>query len=165
MKRLKVVYRALFRQPIGALNKLGAKITCPVPVEARPVADAWIAAAPNSTAVFEAIPRAASADSLKASVAEYFEEKLSDWVMLLPDGTQPVMTSLVIRDGAVFQMEPEDYTHIQNSQRPPSSKNLAYALCGGEFRHVKFASTLENAPPPTCEICNRMLQASREVTE
>lgn len=164
MKRIKVVYRATFRQPKGALNKLGVRVACPVGVEARQIGDAWTACRPDARTltVFEEIPRQPSFASLRGSVEQLFEERLSDWKMCSPDGSELVQTSLRITDAGVFELEPEDYTHIQRPGAASSNRKLAVAMCGREFKHQAFASTLEHSAPPTCEACAQLLEAVRE---
>jgi len=165
MRALKVTYRAVFRQPLGALNKLGVRLACDIPVEIYQSVDKWIARRPGTRSDFVEIPAAMSQESMKTSVQQSFETQVSEWQMYKPDGevVQPGETK-VNGNGTVMLLEPEDFTHIQHPDPAcaPENKKLARARCGGTFKHQAFASTLENAPPPTCAICLASLKELRE---
>lgn len=164
MRALKVTYRAVFRQPLGELNKLGVRLACDIPVEIYQRVDKWIARRPLGPEFVE-IPPALSQESMRTNVERCFETRVNNgWEMFGPDG-QPILPSQVhVTDGRVMLLEPEDFTHVQNpnAEDQPENKKLARARCGGVFKHQAFASTLENAPPPTCTVCLAALQAARE---
>lgn len=149
------LYRAVFQQPTGKLNPLGARFSCDIEVEIYRVGSKWLARRPNTSAQFAELGEAGSHSSMKTLVAGSFERRTKPWSAYDKQGNpiDPATIRRTLEDGSIEVLEPEDFTHIQNTGVLPPGKNMAVSLCGGKFNFTAFASTLPNAPAPTCAAC------------
>jgi hypothetical protein len=165
MKAIRVTYRATFRQPIGALNPGGFKFNAAVDVEVfESKAGQWSTRRPGTTSVFKEIPTSVSSEGEKALAGSSFAEVVSDWRMFYQDN--PLNAEVKIQpDGRILMFEPDDFTHIGHPDGAGADKKKARAACGMSFEYSRFASALENAPPPTCAICAAALKATRHHQE
>ncbi len=163
MKAIKVTYRAEFQQPLGGLNPLGVTLKAPIAVEVFETSNSvWRLRRPDTTTVFEPITGYESAQSAcEDLVPAWFQKRLTGWVMCW-QGKPLLKGEYIEKQGRFYLLEAEDFTHIQKPGPGPDTKHkLALALCGNEFKFSAFASTLENAPPPTCKTCAAMYQGGK----
>jgi hypothetical protein len=161
VKLIKPTYRAQFRQPLGVLNPLGAKLSVPIHVEIFEAAiGQWKLRRPGTRAIFEPVLASGTAEGAKAAARECFESQLTDWVMFYQEEELKASEYVTRDNGKVYLLEPEDFTHT-TAQVAMADKTAALSACGYRLKHAVFASTLENAPPPSCSACAAFLKERR----
>src|SRR5262245_29506227 len=85
MKAIPVNYRATFQQPIRPLNRIGARFSADIEVEIFQSGDKWLARRPGTSALFE-VTATTDSSSMKQSVEQCFERRVTPWSMLTTQG-------------------------------------------------------------------------------
>lgn len=106
-QKLKVSYRATFRQPIGILNRLGAKLTATIPAEIRQKSGFWIACIPGDrtpSGIIPGITGQPTAESAQSQMLMYFAERVSEWEIWTDEGIKRKLerSEYYTRDGQVY---------------------------------------------------------------
>jgi len=165
MKSLRVSFRAVFEQPIGALNPMGARLPGPQAVEIFGNAGKWQAreiATPRRQ-VYTKLGKFASLTHAQSEVAGAFEKQLQPWQ---PWGTVPAdgRTALTEErmltpydfvdcgDSTFALMQDEDRTHIIHAPTVPAGARIPPAACGAQVNAKCFINTRANIEP-TCRGC------------
>jgi hypothetical protein len=166
MRQIKVTYRAVFQQPVGALNPAGFRIPVPVPVEVFQRGQTWQVCEISGHNVFSRLGRFATAASARDAVFAAFETQVRDWQMwgTVPN-PDPTVTSSVgverllepsevcdLGNGKMAFKGPDDYTHILHAQNIPPGAHMPPAACGAQVDAKCFISTKANVEP-SCKAC------------
>ena len=113
-RKLKVSYRATFRQPIGILNQMGLKCSATIPVEIRRKAalGLWIACAPGDrtpSGIMQDITGQPSSEAAQSQMRMYFQERVSSWEVWLDGPLQKRLEpcEYYVRDGQVYAAKTE----------------------------------------------------------
>jgi hypothetical protein len=120
-----IVFRATFRQPLGALNPIGAKLNCDIGVEVYhlkigPPAQ-WGARRPGTIHVFEEITPQTTPAELKRQIAGvFFEKQVSPWEAF--DATIPGKPELLQSDE--WATDSQGKVHITKLRRQRKSEAL-----------------------------------------
>ena len=160
MRAIKVTFRATFRQPIGALNPMGAKIAGPQPVEIFGEGERWKAReiASPCRVVYDRLGRFVSLEHAKTTVELSFQERLEPWQMW---GKGPneldekQLTPYEVADlgeGKFGWIQDEDRTHIIHAPTIPPGAKVPPAACGASVNAKCFISTKANIEP-SCRGC------------
>jgi hypothetical protein len=158
MRAIKVTYRAVFHQPIGALNPMGMKLSGPIAVEIFGSGERWQARELTSGAVFVRLGRFGSAMHAKSEVPTSFERQSEPWQIWgrPPNENQERMLTaaevVIDAHGKVFFKQAEDYTHIIHAQTIPPGARIPPAACGAQVNAKCFISTKANVEP-SCKAC------------
>ena len=165
MRLIHVTYRAVFTQLKFSLFKMNG----PVNVEVIERYNQWVCQSPDTGVEFN-FTKMPSAESAKTEAASRFEKMISDgwWTFgrePRPAGQKgpredgPRMLNpeeIQIKDGKVYFLEANDFTHIFNPTNPnPPSGNKDHstlAACGQYPRIRNFVSLKANVEP-TCKAC------------
>lgn len=89
MTPVKLIYRAQFLRPIGALNPSGFKVPTPVEVELRKVGSNWRAFRPESKTEFQEITPQPSAATLQGQMKLYFQSQTTEWEIFMTEPAAP----------------------------------------------------------------------------
>jgi len=182
MRTIRVTYRAVFEQPIGALNPMGCKLPGPFPVEIFGTGERWQAReiASSRRQVYERLSRFTSPDTGKQVVESSFARKIQDWQIW---GTVPATIEELMEEGRPAAVErilipgvdicdlgnntwglygPDDRTHISTKAKDPTAKKFA-ARCGADVSPKLIVSTRANVEPscPTCAEIYRQEYANK----
>jgi hypothetical protein len=161
MRAIKVTFRAVFRQPIGVLNPMGAKMSVPLPIELFPSGSQWVARDISANgnvrgAVYKKFGRFASLEHAKSTVEASFQERLQGWQMW---GEGPnELTPYEVADlgeGKFGWIGDEDRTHIIHAQSVRADSKVPNAACGAQVNAKCFISTKANIEP-TCRECKEV---------
>jgi hypothetical protein len=163
MRAIKVTFRAVFQQPIGKLNPMGAKIGGPMPVELFPSLGGWVARyiSPDGTyrgSIYNKLGRFVTLEHAKATVEANFQERLEPWQMWGKPPDSPVEIMLTpyeladLGDGKFAWIDDEDRTHILHAQTIPYAAKMPPAACGAQVNAKCSISTKANIEP-TCRGC------------
>lgn len=168
MRQIKVTYRAIFRQPTGVLNSMGAIMNGQYPVEVFGHGDKWQARNLDGMGVFAKLSKFASAAHGRQVVEESFLYLDQAWQMwaALPYTARQILEEGVSRDpriiqpheitvlgdGKVLWKEPEDYLHIIHAPTLAPGERIPSAACGAKVKADCFISTKANVEP-TCKAC------------
>lgn len=152
MKRIKLTYRAQFRQPLDTLNPLGAKLSGPVDVEVfeHKIAQ-WMLRSPLNGVIFKELPSCASATEARRQAAATFAEQLGEWQPFCGNAALLPADFVIRNDGTAYRLEPEDFTHVQRIGAA-ASRTEALAACGALLPFKRFTN-LNSGPLPTCHKC------------
>jgi len=164
MRTIKVTYRAIFEQPIGALNPLGMKLPGQFPVEIFGAGDRW-AAREIATArrqQYTRLPKFANPDSGKMVVTENFARQVQPWqIWGTPPRTEegelqpermlvPGVDICDLGNGEWGFYGPNDRTHISRDSRSRAGQWLT--ACEAAVSH-KLIVSLRAFIAPTCPKC------------
>lgn len=166
MRAIKVTFRAVFQQPIGVLNPMGAKLAGPMPVELFPSQGSWVARSLSANgksrgAIYGKLGRFASLELALYTVAGSFQERLQAWQMW---GKGPgeleekMLTEYDVADcgeGKFAWIDDEDRTHIIHAQSIPPGAKIPPAACGAQVNAKCFISTKANIAP-SCRGCKEV---------
>jgi hypothetical protein len=169
VRAIKVTFRAVFQQPIGKLNPMGARISAKVPVEIFGSGERWQAREIPGGNVFTRLGRFISLDHAKREVETSFEKLLQDWQVW---GTPPIemrgnqqiggheqmLTPYEVADlgeGKFGWIQDEDRTHIIHAQTIPPGAKIPPAACGAQVNAKCFISTKANIGP-SCRECKEV---------
>lgn len=171
MRAIKVTHRAVFRQPIGALNPMGCKLPGPFPVELFQRGPHWFAreiASPKPQE-YKRLTKMESLSEMKRQVEESFESQSEAWQIwgdpLTPsekldqrprDGSwERLLTPydiLHIGKGKFAAYEPEDRTHIINGKTITAKTRVPPTACGLNLPAKCLIDNLANVEP-SCHEC------------
>jgi hypothetical protein len=160
MRAIKVTYRAIFEQPIGALNPMGLKLPGLCPVEIFGQGEKWQAREIGSPgrAIYTKLYKSTTPIQGMACVEQAFERRIEPWQIW---GTPPGESHerMLIADeivdvggGRMAWKDPEDYTHIIHAQTIPPGARIPPAACGAQVNTKCFISTKANVEP-SCKGC------------
>jgi hypothetical protein len=166
MRTIKVTYRAVFEQPIGALNPMGVKLPGPQPVEVCKNGTGWEIRELSTPKrrKFERLGKAISLDDAQARVQAAFSKMLTSGQIwgtppLIKHGTpqeperQLSLSEICdLGDGTAGWYTAEDRTHIIHAPSIPPGKHVPPAACGAELPAKCFVNNRANAEP-TCPGC------------
>lgn len=165
MRAIKVTFRAVFENPIGALNPMGLKIPGPQPVEIFGQGERWQVRAISSPRrqVFEKLGRFSSVEHAKSGLSEVFEKMLEPWQLwgtVAGDGDRSLAVERILTpydvvslgNGKWAALDPEDRTHIIHAQTIPPGAKIPPAACGASVNAKCFISTKANIEP-SCRGC------------
>lgn len=165
MKAIRVSWRAGFRQPIGILNPLHAKLPGRFPVEIFGGGDKWQAReiASSKRVVYSKLPRFASVANGKVTVAAVFYEQVEDWCMwgsVPGDGVTSLAVERVLMptevkdlgEGKYGWYTSEDFTHILHHAELMPGFKLPPAACGVQVPVNCFVNNKLNVAP-SCSGC------------
>jgi hypothetical protein len=165
VRAIKVTYRAIFEQPIGALNPMGLKLSGDVPVEVFHTSGGWQARAISRIpSAFTRLGKFLNANIAKSEVANAFDHQVRDWQLwgIVPvPRTGEVVTEermlspdeiIIDIHGKAFFKQAEDYTHIIHAQTIPPGARIPPAACGAQVNGKCFISTKANVEP-SCKGC------------
>jgi len=162
VRAIKVTFRAVFRQPTGALNPGGFKIAGPVAVELFGSDKRWQARELSQANVFTRLGRFTSLEHAKSTVAASFQERLEPWQMWgkPPDecGVEIQLTPYEVADlgeGKFGWLQDEDRTHILHGPLIDPKAKVPNAACGAQVNAKCFISTKANVEP-TCRGCKEV---------
>jgi hypothetical protein len=156
MRAIKVTYRAVFEQPIGKLNPMGARLPGPVSIEIFGSGERW-QAREIAGGILTRLGKLGPTSYAQSEVAAVFERQTQAWQMW---GTPPgetaerMLTPEELADigGKVFFKQAEDYTHIIHAQSIPPGARIPPAACGAQVNAKCFISTKANVEP-SCKGC------------
>ena len=160
MRAIKVTFRAVFRQPIGKLNPMGAKINGQHPVEIFGEGDRWKSREIASVyrMEYKRLGRFVSLEHAKSTVEASFQERLEPWQMW---GKGPneldekQLTPYEVADlgeGKFGWIQDEDRTHILHGPLIDPKAKVPNAACGAQVNAKCFISTKANIEP-SCRGC------------
>ena len=165
VRAIKITYRSVFEQPIGALNPMGLKLPGPCPVEIFGQGEKWQAREIGSPAraTYTKLYKFTSPIQGMACVEQAFERRIELWQIW---GTVPgdgkttlaeermMSPDEIVLDahGRAFLKQPEDYTHIIHAQTIPPRAHIPPAACGVQVNAKCFISTRANVEP-SCKGC------------
>ncbi len=165
MKAIKVSWRAVFRQPIGVLNPLGAKLPGPFPVEIFGGGEKWQAReiASSKRVVYTKLPKFASVSNGKVTVAACFYQQVEPWSMWgspLPisewhdknqnPAAERVLLATEVKDlgdGKYGWYTSEDFTHILHAPTMQPGSGMPPAACGAKVPANCFVNNKLNIAP------------------
>lgn len=170
MRAIKVTYRAVFQQLRMSAMKCSAAVNVEV---VQSGAGEWFSRSPDTGVEFK-FTRQQSAEAAKKEAESRFEIMISDswWITGKPpdeSARRPLEPEeLVERDGKMYILEPNDFTHIFDSEASKKPENAAQlskmdidhvwpAACGQLPRLRHFVSTKAKVPP-TCRQCLEIYQ-------
>jgi hypothetical protein len=174
VRQINVTYRAALEQ----LKAYPFKLKTPINVEVIERRRIWISQSPDTGVEFDFTP-CQSAEAAKKEAEKRFERRLSEWQifgrppMHGPTQKEPrvdkprLLTSdeIQIRDGKIYFLEANDFTHVYDPQKPPVAgmdRDSAHdAACGQRPRLRHFVS-LKGNQPPTCKECLKIYRAAQE---
>jgi hypothetical protein len=158
VRAIKVTFRAVFRQPIGALNPGGFKIAGPVAVELFGNGERWQARELSQANVFTRLGRFVSLEHAKSTVEASFQERLQPWQMWGKgpnEFKEKQLTPYEVADlgkGKFGWIQDEDRTHIIHAPTIPPGARIPPAACGAQVNAKCFISTKANIEP-SCRGC------------
>ena len=167
MRALKVTFRAVFQQPIGVLNPMGAKMSVALPIELFPSGAQWIARDISANgnirgAVYHKLGRFVSLEHAKSTVEASFQNRLEPWQMWgkPPEecGVEIMLTPYEVADlgeGKFGWIQDEDRTHIIHAPTIPPGARIPPAACGAQVNAKCFISTKANVEP-SCRGCKEV---------
>ena len=170
MRVIHVTYRAVFKRLKDTLFKYSG----PINVEVIQLGNGmWISQSPETGAQFDKFTACASPESAKKEAACRFHEQVSEWSIFgkepapkgskepRPPARQLLPHEIQIKDGKVFFLETDDYTHIMDPAVPSVTDRgvqgrpdmpTGMAACGQWPKMKNFISLKANIPP-TCKQC------------
>ncbi len=159
VKTIPITYRAIFEQPTGPLNPIGAKIPGPQPIEVFRKAGFWYARELSTSKrnVFVRLGNWSNHAAALRGVEESFVRRLQSWQVWGTPPDSPVECPLTpdqfedLGDGKAGWYESRDRTHIMHksdgSRKPP-------AACGATDTG-NFISNRANVEP-SCKECAKV---------
>jgi len=118
---IKLIYRAIFTQPIGTLNPAGFTFNGPVEVEIRKTGDDWAAFKPGSKDQFEPITPQISVDGLKSQMNLYFAKQISSWQTYQVEPARPPYIHCELLAPVQFYVDPQGRAHRRANQKGKES--------------------------------------------
>ena len=161
MRAIRVTFRAVFRQPIGALNPSGFKVAGPVAVELFGNEKRWQARELSQANVFTRLGRFVSLDHAMTTVESSFQERLEPWQMWGKgpnELTEKLLTPYEVADlgdGKFGWLQDEDRTHILHGPLIDPKAKVPNAACGASVNAKCFISTKANIEP-SCRGCKQV---------
>jgi hypothetical protein len=169
MRSIKVTYRAVFQQPIGALNPMGAKLPGAFPVEIFQRGASWLAReiqSPRRNVYEKLLGKFASLEHAKAEVCRSFEKQMQDWqIWGTPPQDGPALSDALsiermltpdeicdLGNSQFGWIQAEDRTHILHGPLIDPKLKVPNAACGAQVNAKCFISTKANVEP-TCKVC------------
>lgn len=165
MRAIKVTYRAVFQQPIGALNPMGLKIPGDFPVELYAFGERWRARsiANGNRNVYDKLVPFSTIAHAKSETERAFERQSQAWQMwgnVPGDGNSALTVERMLEpdeiyiapEGKVYLKQAEDYTHIIHAPSIPPGARIPPAACGAQVNAKCFISTKANVEP-SCKAC------------
>lgn len=163
MRNIKVSFRAVFEQPIGALNPMGLKLPGPVAVELSKTGAMWTAysIASAKRQPFDKLYKFTGLEGGKNNVQSSFKTMLQPWQ---PWGKPPgefverpleaweFQALTGAHEGSFLWRDPEDYTHILHGHAMEKGDRLPSAACGQKVKAEAFINTRANVEP-SCKGC------------
>jgi hypothetical protein len=176
MRVIHVTYRAVFKRLKDTLFRFDG----PVNVEIYQQKDKWMARSPDTLVDFP-FTACQSPESMKKECAARFEKQLSDkwWIFGKEPapkggskgmGDNPVRElqpdEIQIKDGKVYFLETDDYTHIMDPKNPAPRPSPASnpAACGQWPKMKNFISLKANIPP-SCRQCAEVYKSHAGVAQ
>ncbi len=161
MRVIHATYRATFRHLKEALFKFNGPINVEVIQQTNGM---WVSQSPDTGAEFKFTP-CASPESAQKEAARQFHEQLSEWQIFgkepapkgskepRPGARQLQPNEIQIRDGKVYFLEVDDFTHIMDPRIPVGSLPTTGPAACGQFPKLKNFVSLKSNIPPTCKQC------------
>ncbi len=161
MKTIQITFRAVFEQPTGPLNPLGAKMPGAQPVEIFRKGEFWYArelSTPKRN-VFVRLGNWSSSDAARQGVENSFVRRLQSWQVWGTPPDSPVPCPLTsdqicdLGDGKAGWYQPEDRTHIIDPPNIEGNPRIPPAACGATGLPSKcFVNNRANVRP-SCKAC------------
>ena len=166
MRAIKVTFRAVFQQPIGILNPMGAKMAVSLPIELFSSGNQWVARDISANgkcrgAVYNKLGRFVSLEHAKSTVEASFQERLEPWQMWGKGPNELDEKQLTpyevadLGDGKFGWIQDEDRTHIIHAPTIPPGAKIPPAACGAQVNAKCFINTKANVEP-SCRECKKV---------
>lgn len=161
MRAIKVTFRAVFEQPVGKLNPMGAKLPGPQPVEIFGGGDKWqVRSLSNGNATYAKLGKFSTIEWAQTALRDSFERQVQDWQVWgrppePPSATERMLTPYEVCDlgqGKWGWIQDEDRTHIIHAPTVPPGARVPPAACGASVNAKCFISTKANVEP-SCKGC------------
>lgn len=175
MKTIPITFRAIFEQPMGILNPMGAKLPGPQPLEVFRKGEFWWVRelSTGRRQVFERLGKFSGSDSAKQGVENSFAKRLQPWQIW---GAPPISESEArgfrhterpllpdeicdLGDGKAGWFTAEDRTHIIHPPSYPKETRVPPAACGATGLNPQkcFVNNRANVRP-SCPACAQIWQ-------
>lgn len=180
MRQIKVVWRGIFREPIGALNPLGLKMPVTCKVEVHGSKDKWQARNIDGgkPVPYTRLGSHPGALTMRNAVEAAFRSVVEPWQLWgeIPGDKEHVPEWRMLQDHewkemtdkggyrAIFLLTPEDYTHILHSPNVRPDAKVPNAACGADVPPNAFINNKANVRP-TCEKCAEVWEKHYQTKE